>query len=302
MASGHRYSAVRRSLKLPAANSEFSKRYNNLDKKNKDLKADNETKTEKLQKLTAKVEEAHLATREARKRLDTEIGTMKAEAAKIQEENESLRRQIDEYNIQEAQHRKNALNAEKKEGLQKTIDQLSNKVTDMKNEINELVTNKEKALLIFKTKNQLKEEHESEIADLNQKLKTIKASVPDTTKAEKQFKMAKIEYDREMAGLLKKEKELDKTRTTLECSKVDADQKLETMSAECENSERKAKKKERQFAVWRLEAKMQVNEKENELDDLQKVLTDVQTKPLTEIPPSKKSNRLTRYFNRLLRR
>ncbi|KAL9959713.1 hypothetical protein ACROYT_G033062 [Oculina patagonica] len=267
MASGHRYSAVRRSLKLPAANSEFSKRYNNLDKKNKDLKADNETKTEKLQKLTAKVEEAHLATREARKRLDTEIGTMKAEAAKIQEENESLRRQIDEYNIQEAQHRKNALNAEKKEGLQKTIDQLSNKVTDMKNE----------------TKNQLKEEHESEIADLNQKLKTIKASVPDTTKAEKQFKMAKIEYDREMAGLLKKEKELDKTRTTLECSKVDADQKLETMSAECENSERKAKKKERQFAVWRLEAKMQVNEKENELDDLQKVLTDVQTKPLTEV-------------------
>ncbi|KAJ7360044.1 hypothetical protein OS493_019135 [Desmophyllum pertusum] len=78
---------------------------------------------------------------------------------------------------------------------------------------------------------------------------------------------------REMAELSKRRKEIDQTKSTLAASKREADDTRQTMAAETKHCGRETEKKRRQFTVWRV-----------------------------KILPPKQSSRLTRRFNRLLRR
>ncbi|KAJ7379349.1 hypothetical protein OS493_016583 [Desmophyllum pertusum] len=140
------------------------------------------------------------------------------------------------------------------------------------------------------------------MADINQKLKTAKTAVPDTTNSEKQLEMAETEWSREMAELSKRRKEIDQTKATLAASKREADETRQTMAAETKHCGRETEKKRKQFTVWRVKGKRKVNDKDNELDDLNELLTELQNIQVMEILPPKQSSRLTRRFNRLLRR
>ncbi|KAJ7314526.1 hypothetical protein OS493_039283, partial [Desmophyllum pertusum] len=73
--------------------------------------------------------------------------------------------------------------------------------------------------------------------------------------------MAETEWSSEMADLSKRRKEIDQT----------------TMAATRPNNvEEKPKKKRKQFTVWRVKGKRKVNDKDNELDDLNELLTELQ--------------------------
>ncbi|XP_066030161.1 synaptonemal complex protein 1-like [Pocillopora verrucosa] len=303
---------------VPLSNNNLMSKCNDLEQANKDLRDLIESKKSSIHTALTTIQDVQLTVKEARKRLETETGAMKANVDKIKK-------------------------------LRSTAEKLTEKATNCKNEINQLMTVKESSLLNFKEKNQLKEDLESqrslpvfhgrhlgsvvmnvgkpelifecvavhkllskatnhrvfiysEIAQLTRELEEKEEAIPNSFETEQKFKMKKTETYRTMKELSEREKEIARKGRLLKASKHEINAELELLPVECKDMERGVAERERQFSIWRVEAKMELNEKDNELEDLKTQICELKETLKSQVLLPKESNRSAKHFIPRLRR
>lgn len=273
---------------VPLSNNNLMSKCNDLEQANKDLRDLIESKKSSIHTALTTIQDVQLTVKEARKRLETETGAMKIELVKLRAEHVQNYKQCNVSRIQEEKYYINAANVDKIKKLRSTAEKLTEKATNCKNETNQLMTVKESSLLNFKEKNQLKEDLESEIAQLTRELE------------EKEMK--KTETYRTMKELSEREKEIARKGRLLKASKHEINAELELLPVECKDMERGVAERERQFSIWRVEAKMELNEKDNELEDLKTQICELKESLKSQVLPPKESNRSAKHFIPRLRR
>nr|XP_058942826.1 myosin-2-like [Pocillopora verrucosa] len=287
---------------VPLSDNNLMSKCNDLEQANKDLRDLIESKKSSIHTALTTIQDVQLTVKEARKRLETETGAMKIELVKLRAEHVQNYKQCNVSRIQEEKYYINAANVDKIKKLRSTAEELTEKATNCKNEINQLMTVKESSLLNFKEKNQLKEDLESEIAQLTRELEEKEEAIPNSFETEQKFKMKKTETYRTMKELFEREKEIARKGRLLKASKHEINAELELLPVECKDMERGVAERERQFSIWRVEAKMELNEKDNELEDLKTQICELKETLKSQVLPPKESNRSAKHFIPRLRR
>lgn len=243
-----------------------------------------------------------MTSKEGRKRLEMETSALKSEVAKLRVENIQNYKLCNQNRIKEEKYYDNAENVNKIKKLRSAAENLTEKATNCKNEINQLMTVKESSLLNFKEKNQLKEDLESQIAELTKELQDKEVAIPNSLVAEQKFKEKKTEAQRTMKELVERESEMQQKRRLLNASRHKIDMELKILPLECKDVKRGVAEKDRQFAIWRIEAKMELNDKENELEDLKIQIRELKETEISQVLPLKESDRPAKRFTSRLRR
>ncbi|XP_027038608.1 tropomyosin-1-like [Pocillopora damicornis] len=262
---------------VPLSNNNLISKCNDLEQANKDLRDLIESKKSSIHTALTTIQDVQLTVKEARKRLETETGAMKIELVKLRAEHVQNYKQCNVSRIQEEKYYINAANVDKIKKLRR-----------------EQPTSLEK--------NQLKEDLESEIAQLTRELEEKEEAIPNSFETEQKFKMKKTETYRTMKELFEREKEIARKGRLLKASKHEINAELELLPVECKDMERGVAERERQFSIWRVEAKMELNEKDNELEDLKTQICELKESLKSQVLPPKESNRSAKHFIPRLRR